>query len=65
MRSVGTTRVSFLRRLGDPSDKLSWAEFQDRYGDLLFRYARRCGASQEQAEDSVQEVKMYLFRAMG
>lgn len=64
MKPAGTTRVSFLQRLADRSDELSWGEFHDRYGQLLFRYARRCGASLDVAEDIVQEVEMYLFRAM-
>lgn len=61
---AGTTRVSFLKRLGDRDDALSWNEFHERYGELLFRYARRRGASWDEAEDIVQEVEMSLFRAM-
>ncbi len=64
VNSEETTRLSFLRRLSDRSDKLSWTEFHNRYGELLYRYARRCGASQEEAEDVVQEVEMYIFKAM-
>lgn len=64
MNGVGTTRLSFLGRLRDRSDRLSWAEFHDRYGELLFRYARRRGASHGEAEDIVQEVELYLFKAL-
>lgn len=51
-------------RLRDRSDTVSWQEFQDRYGELLYRYARSVGASHVDAEDVVQEVVMYLFKAM-
>ena len=59
-----TTRLTLLLRLRDRSDKLSWEEFHDRYGELLYRYARGRGASHPDAEDIVQEVEMYLFKAM-
>ena len=35
-----------------------------RYGELLYRYARSRGADHADAEDVVQEVEMYLFKAM-
>ncbi len=59
-----TTRFTLLLRLRDRTDKLSWDEFHDRYGELLYRYARSRGASHADAEDAVQEVEMYLFKAM-
>ena len=59
-----TTRLTLLLRLRDRSDKLSWEEFHDRYGELLYRYARGRGASHVDAEDVVQEVEMSLFKAM-
>ena len=43
---------------------MSWDEFHERYGELLYRYARGRGASHADAEDVVQEVEMYLFKAM-
>lgn len=60
-----TTRLTFLLRLRDRSDALSWPEFHERYGQLLYRYARGRGASHADAEDIVQEVEMYLFKAIG
>ena len=59
-----TTRLSLLLRLRDRSDRLSWDEFHDRYGELLYRYARGRGAAHADAEDIVQEVELYLFKAM-
>jgi len=61
----GTTRLSFLERLRDRSDTRSWLQFHEYYGELLFSYARRLGASHETAEDVVQEVEMYVFKAIG
>ncbi len=64
MTSGETTHLTLLLRLRDRSDQLSWDEFHDRYGELLYRYARGRGASHADAEDVVQEVEMYLFKAM-
>ena len=62
--SGGTTRLSFLERLRDGADTRSWAHFHRHYGELLLNYARRLGASRETAEDVVQEVEMYVFKAI-
>ncbi|MGD8454114.1 MAG: sigma-70 family RNA polymerase sigma factor [Phycisphaerae bacterium] len=65
MEPVDTTHLTFLLRLRDRADKLSWPEFHERYGQLLYRYARARGAAHADAEDIVQEVEMYLFKAIG
>ena len=59
-----TTRMTFLMRLRDRSDTLTWEQFNERYGELLYCYARKRGASHDDAEDVVQEVIMSLFKAM-
>jgi len=64
MSGFDSTRATLLLRLRDRTDKLSWEEFHDRYGDLLFRYARRRGASAVDAEDIVQDVEMSLLSAL-
>ncbi len=64
MQPDDTTRITLLLRLRNRSDKLSWDEFHERYGELLYRYARLRGATHADAEDVVQEVEMYLFKAM-
>ena len=64
MGDADTTRLTFLLRLRDRADKLTWQEFHDRYGQLLYRYARARGARHDDAEDIVQEVEMYLFKAL-
>ena len=64
MSHADTTHLSFLLRLRDRADKLSWQEFHERYGRLLYRYARARGASHADAEDVVQDVELYLFKAV-
>jgi RNA polymerase sigma-70 factor (ECF subfamily) len=64
VNTAGTTRLSFLSRLRQSGDRRSWGEFHKYYGEVLFRYARRLGASASDAEDVVQEVEMYVFRAI-
>ena len=64
MSHPDSTHLTFLLRLRDRSDKLSWNEFHERYGQLLYRYARKRGATHADAEDIVQEVEMYLFKAL-
>jgi RNA polymerase sigma factor (sigma-70 family) len=59
-----STRATLLLRLRDRTDSLSWQEFHDRYGQLLFRYARQRGASPVDAEDIVQEVALSLLKAL-
>lgn len=64
MKPAGTTRISFLQRLRNREDQHSWGEFHERYGELLYRYAQQRGASHNEAEDVVQDVEMYVFKAM-
>jgi RNA polymerase sigma-70 factor (ECF subfamily) len=64
MSHADTTHLTFLLRLRDRADKLSWHEFHERYGQLLYRYARARGASHADAEDIVQEIELYLFKAL-
>jgi len=59
-----STRATFLLRLRNRTDRLTWQEFHQRYGELLYRYARARGASLVDAEDIVQEVEMYLVKAL-
>ena len=60
----GTTHLSFIERLRNRDDTRTWAYFHQRYGELLFSYARRSGASRETAEDAVQEAEMNVFKAI-
>jgi RNA polymerase sigma-70 factor (ECF subfamily) len=64
MSSFDSTRVTLLLRLRDRTDALGWKEFHERYGELLYRYARRRGASAVDAEDVVQDIELSLLKAM-
>jgi RNA polymerase sigma-70 factor (ECF subfamily) len=64
MSEPDSTRRTFLLRLRDREDELSWPEFHERYGELLYRYARARGASHADAEDVVQEVELSLFKTI-
>jgi RNA polymerase sigma-70 factor (ECF subfamily) len=64
MANQDSTRPTLLLRLRNRTDQFSWQEFHERYGELLFRYARARGASSVDAEDIVQDVEMYVFKAM-
>ena len=64
MPDQNSTRPTLLLRLRNRTDELSWQEFHERYGELLYRYARARGASVIDAEDVVQDVEMYLFKAI-
>jgi len=56
------TRAGLLDRLRDGSDAVSWREFFDRYWRGLYFFARRRGASDQTAQDVVQEVMLAVFR---
>jgi len=64
MSQSDRTHPSFLLRLRDRTDELGWPEFHERYGHLLYRYARARGASHTDAEDVVQDVEMQFFQAI-
>lgn len=50
------TRNSLLSRLRDWEDQESWREFFDTYWRFLYSLACRCGLSNEDARDVVQET---------
>jgi len=64
MTELDSTRLTLLLRLKSRTDQLSWREFHEKYSELLNRYARRRGATPEDAEDVVQEVETALFKAL-
>jgi RNA polymerase sigma-70 factor (ECF subfamily) len=57
------TRSSFLRRLAsDGPDSEVWSDLQRRYGDLVFHWCRRWGASAADAEDLTQETLLRVYQ---
>lgn len=64
MGTGNTTRPTLLSRLRNGSDELAWREFDERYRELILRYARRRGLQESDAEDTRQLVMMGLVRAL-
>lgn len=64
MAETDSTRLTLLLRLRDGANQLSWQEFHERYGHLLYCYARSRGAAHADAEDIVQEVELAVFKAL-
>jgi RNA polymerase sigma-70 factor (ECF subfamily) len=61
------TSVSLLKQLQEPatpSSAVAWRRFVKLYTPLLFLWARRLGASEQEAPDLVQEVFLILAREM-
>jgi RNA polymerase sigma-70 factor (ECF subfamily) len=59
-----TTPPTLLERLRDKLDAHSWGRLVDLYTPLLFSWARRCGASDSDAADLVQEVFVALLQTL-
>ena len=64
MKTAGTTHVSLLRALGMPESDAAWADFVERYADLIRGVARRRGLGEADQEDVLQDVLAQLARAM-
>lgn len=58
------TRTSLLRRVRNPSDSASWAEFVALYEPLLLNYVRKRGLIEHDARDVVQSIFIALLRKM-
>ncbi|MBN2022952.1 MAG: sigma-70 family RNA polymerase sigma factor [Pirellulales bacterium] len=56
------TEPTFLDRLRDGADPLAWDEFFERYGRMVFAFARRRGCAEDTAEEIVQEVMLAVFQ---
>jgi RNA polymerase sigma-70 factor (ECF subfamily) len=59
-----TTSVSLLHRLRQGADPRDWHRFVELYTPLLFRWARRAGAQDADADDLVQDVLTLLFHKL-
>lgn len=64
MTQAESTRVSLLVRVRDPRDEAAWLEFVEIYGPLIYRYARRSGLQEADADDVTQEVLRTTVRTM-
>lgn len=54
--SIAATRASLLRRISNPEDARSWAEFYGMYRKLVFGFATRFGLKRADAEEVTQDV---------
>lgn len=59
-----STHASLLARLKDGGADDAWAEFDDRYRELLFLFARRRGMQAADADDVAQDVLAAVHRAL-
>jgi len=58
------TRRSLLSRLKQWDDGEGWRQFFDTYGRLLYGLARKCGLSDAESQDVVQETLIAVARQM-
>lgn len=58
------TRQSLLSRLRDWNDQESWNEFFEIYWRLIYRTAMKCGLSDAEAQDVVQETVLSACKSM-
>lgn len=62
------TRASIFQNLNSPEPdrrEMGWKEFFARYSPIIMGFARRCGASQQDVDDIVQDVMANFFAASG
>jgi RNA polymerase sigma-70 factor (ECF subfamily) len=64
MSEVPLTRPSLLFRLRDGADGEAWREFVDRYGPLVFGFARRHGLQDADSADVTQMVLLEVHRGI-
>lgn len=58
------TRATLIQRLKDWQDQVSWQEFFDLYGPLVFKVALRGGLNECEAQDVVQETMLSVAKHM-
>src|SRR5271165_5247514 len=61
---IHTTPATLLERLRAGRDESAWARLVDLYTPLLFIWARRCGETEHDAADLVQEVFVTLVQTL-
>jgi RNA polymerase sigma-70 factor (ECF subfamily) len=65
MTKIPPTRASLLVRLRDPRDEAAWREFVERYGPVVYGYARKQGLQDADAADLCQDVLAAVAGAIG
>jgi RNA polymerase sigma-70 factor (ECF subfamily) len=64
IESDSSTRHSLLAALTSSNHDAVWSVFVEKYGQLLFYWCSRWGASPEDSEDLVQEVLLNVFKSI-
>ncbi len=64
MDPYATTHATLLIRLQDEADSAAWREFDERYGELIRRFARRRDLQPADCDDVAQEVMLSLSKVM-
>lgn len=64
MLSGSATQSILLARLADSQDPAAWAEFMERYADLIRRFCHLRGLGDADTEDTLQDVLLSLTKAM-
>lgn len=64
MLSHSATQSLLLSRLADGQDPTAWAEFVDRYADLIRRFCQLRGLTDADTEDTLQDVLLSLTKSM-
>lgn len=62
--SLLPTRRSLISRLRNCEDQESWRDFFNTYWKLIYGFAIRCGCTDSEAEEVVQETVISLARKM-
>jgi RNA polymerase sigma factor (sigma-70 family) len=62
--SLLATRRSLISRLRNCDDQESWRDFFTTYWKLIYSFAVRCGCSDTEAEEVVQETMVSLAKKM-
>jgi RNA polymerase sigma-70 factor (ECF subfamily) len=65
MAKIPPTRASLLVRLREPRDEAAWREFVERYGPVVYGYARKQGLQDADAADLSQDVLAAVAGAVG
>lgn len=65
MSDFPTTRVSLLLRLRDRANQAAWDEFAAVYRPVIYRFARKRGLQEADAQDLVQNVLAAVAERIG
>src|SRR5579863_5435515 len=58
------TRTTLIARLKNWQDQSSWQDFFDTYWRLIYGVARKCGLTDTEAQDAVQETMISVAKHM-